>query len=107
VCADCLVGPVYIYIYVQELNPTWVCPCHAGLFLQELRSLRRNNVTADQIAVVTPYRRQVRRIKTLLTAKGYGSVQVRTPALDEQAPPAWCQLCRWLLVSGPGTAPRA
>jgi superfamily I DNA and/or RNA helicase len=37
----------------------------------------RNRVTADQIAVITPYRRQVQRIKTLLVAKGYGSVQVR------------------------------
>jgi superfamily I DNA and/or RNA helicase len=39
-------------------------------------SIRRNRVTADQIAVITPYRRQVQRIRTLLAAKGYDSVQV-------------------------------
>ena len=44
-------------------------------------SIRRNRVTANQIAVITPYRRQVQRIQTLLRAKGYGSVQVRTCCL--------------------------
>lgn len=67
--------------YEHGAAPTGVT-LRSGMFLQELRSLRRNNMTADQIAVVTPYRRQVQRIKTLLTAKGYGSVQVRTPPLD-------------------------
>lgn len=39
-------------------------------------AIRHNRLTADQVAVITPYRRQVQRIKTLLNAKGYKSVQV-------------------------------
>lgn len=39
--------------------------------------MRRNRVTADQIGIITPYRRQVQKIKKLLVAKGYGAVQVR------------------------------
>jgi superfamily I DNA and/or RNA helicase len=45
-------------------------------------AIRRNRVTASQIAVLTPYRRQVQRIKTLLNAKGYASVQVGVNLAD-------------------------
>lgn len=36
----------------------------------------RNRVSASQIAVITPYRKQVQRIKALLNGKGFMSVQV-------------------------------
>jgi superfamily I DNA and/or RNA helicase len=38
----------------------------------------RNRVTANQIGIITPYRRQVQRIRTLLTGR-YPSVQVGGP----------------------------
>jgi superfamily I DNA and/or RNA helicase len=49
-------------------------------------AIRRNRVTANQIAVITPYRRQVQRIKTLLNAKGYASVQVGMCLVISQRP---------------------
>lgn len=45
---------------------------------QDLMSLRRNRLTANQIGVVTPYRKQVQKIKALLR-KDFPSVQVGNP----------------------------
>lgn len=63
--------------WVPPLPPApCVCCAPPPTHPQELMSIRRNRVTANQICVITPYRRQVQRIRTLLTTKGYGSVQV-------------------------------
>jgi hypothetical protein len=68
-----------------------ICVC---VHLQDLMSIRRNTrVTANQIAVITPYRRQVQRIKTLLVAKGYASVQVGTRLYDFEAVSFMCCGC--------------
>jgi superfamily I DNA and/or RNA helicase len=51
------------------------------VYVQQLMALRRNRVTADQIAIITPYRKQVQKIRTLLAAKGYGGVLVSCKTL--------------------------
>uniref|UniRef100_A0A383WFR0 RNA helicase n=1 Tax=Tetradesmus obliquus TaxID=3088 RepID=A0A383WFR0_TETOB len=60
-------------------SPSWfnTQECKQVLqYVQELRALRRNPVAASQIAVITPYRKQVQKIRTYLEAKGHGSVLV-------------------------------
>lgn len=37
----------------------------------------RSRVTAHDIGIITPYKKQVQKIKVLLRAKGYEAVQVR------------------------------
>jgi len=53
----------------------------AKLVLDYVRKLMekrgRNRVTANDIGIITPYRKQVQRIRVLLKAKGYEAVQVR------------------------------
>jgi hypothetical protein len=48
------------------------------LYVQMLRDLRPNRVAASDIAVISPYRKQVQRIRTLL-AKDHGAVLVSSP----------------------------
>ncbi|WIA14327.1 hypothetical protein OEZ85_002857 [Tetradesmus obliquus] len=60
-------------------SPSWfnTQECKQVLqYVQQLRELRRNPVAASHIAVITPYRKQVQKIRTLLVAKGHGGVLV-------------------------------
>jgi hypothetical protein len=51
-------------------------------YVQALRELRRNPVAANHIAVITPYRKQVQKIRTILASKGHGGVLVGAKLLS-------------------------
>jgi hypothetical protein len=64
----------------QEGNsPSWFNQLEAKQvlhYIRELMQLRRNRLTADQIGVITPYNKQVQKLRTLLK-KDYEGVEVR------------------------------
>ena len=64
----------------QEGNsPSWFNQLEAKQvveYVTKLMQIRRNRVTANQIGVITPYNKQVQKLRVLLEAKGYGGVEV-------------------------------